>query len=57
MSRFELLEFTNEKGEKDFIILDRMIKTEQSKARWLEGFTDAFKEKFDNGDLVFKVIV
>ncbi|MEN6374452.1 MAG: hypothetical protein ABFD75_06665 [Smithella sp.] len=57
MSRFELLEFTNEKGEKDFIILDRLIKTEQPKARWLEGINDAFKEKFDNGDLGFKVIV
>ena len=57
MVRFEIVEFTNKKGEKDFILLDRFIKTEQPKAKWLEGITDAFKEKFDNGDLSFKVII
>jgi hypothetical protein len=57
MVRFEIVEFTNKKGEKDFILLDRLIKTEQPKAQWLEGITDAFKEKFDNGDLSFKVII
>lgn len=56
MSRFEIIEFKNEKGEMDFIILDRIMKTEQPKARWLEGINDAYKEKFDNGDLAFKVI-
>jgi len=57
MVRFEIVEFLNEKGEKDFVLLDRMIKTEQPKARWLDGITDAFKEKFDKGELTFKVAV
>ncbi len=57
MSRFEIIEFTNKKGEMDFIVLDRLIKTEQPKAQWLEGINNAYREKFDNGDLAFKVIV
>ena len=57
MVRYEIVEFTNDNGQKDFIILDRIMKTEQPKARWLEGIADAFKEKFDNGDLAFKVAI
>ncbi|MEN6332311.1 MAG: hypothetical protein ABFD57_10015 [Smithella sp.] len=53
MTRFEIIEFTNEKGEKDFVLLDRLIRTEYPKARWLEGITNAFKEKFDNGEVSF----
>jgi len=53
MTRFEIIEFTNEKGKKDFILLDRLIRTEHPTVRALDGFLDVFKEKFKKGGLVF----
>lgn len=56
MVRFEILEFTNGNGEKDFILLDRMIRTNHPTVRELDVMIDAFKEKFDKGDLAFSII-
>jgi hypothetical protein len=53
MARFEILEFTNEKGEKDFSILDRIIRTEHPTVWGLDGVIEAFEEKFEKGNLTF----
>lgn len=57
MARFEILEFTNEKGEKDFNVLDRVIRTEHPTVWGLDGIIDSFKEKFEKGNLAFSIRV
>ncbi len=55
MARFEILEYTNEKGEKDFNILDRIIRTEHPTIWGLDGVIDVFKERFEKGNLIFLI--
>jgi hypothetical protein len=55
MARFELLEFTNERGEKDFNIIDKLVRTEHPAVWGFDRIIDTFKHKFEKGEIAFSV--
>ncbi len=55
MARFELLEFTNERGEKDFNIIDRLVRTEHPAVWGFDRIIDTFEKKFEKGEIAFSI--
>jgi hypothetical protein len=55
MARFELLEFTNERGEKDFNIIDKLVRTEHPAVWGFDRIIDTFKKKFEKGEIAFSI--
>jgi hypothetical protein len=57
MTRFKLLKFTNEMGEKDFNIIDKLVSTEHPAAWGFDRIIDTFEKKFEKGEIAFSITI